>query len=77
MRWTFVVQLGAKTQATARHFEGSIEEVATGRERRFRSTDELLSFLSDCAAEPRDSRATAREGNASAPQGASKRDNWS
>jgi hypothetical protein len=31
-----------------RHFEGLIEEVDTGRELRFRATDELLAFLGQC-----------------------------
>ena len=48
MRWAFVLQLGPDTQATHRHFNGWIEEVDTGRELRFKSTDELLSFLCEC-----------------------------
>ena len=31
-----------------RHFVGCIEEVDTGRELRFKSTDELLAFLAQC-----------------------------
>jgi hypothetical protein len=56
MRQAFVLQLGPDTRAAQRHFDGWIEEVDTGRELRFRSTDELLSFLSQCA----DSAATHR-----------------
>jgi hypothetical protein len=51
MRRAFVLQLGPDTRAAQRHFDGWIEEVDTGRELRFRSTDELLSFLSQCAEE--------------------------
>jgi hypothetical protein len=48
MRWAFVLQLGSQTRPLDRHFEGCIEEVDTGRELRFRSTDELLAFMSLC-----------------------------
>jgi hypothetical protein len=59
VRWAFVVQLGPETRAPERHFDGWIEEVDTGRELRFRSTDELLVFLSRCAGagEPKESPA--------------------
>jgi hypothetical protein len=43
-----VVQLGPDTQPSRRHFVGQIEEVDTGRESRFHSTEELLTFLSEC-----------------------------
>jgi hypothetical protein len=52
VRWAFVLQLGPETRAAERQFTGRIEEVDTGREVRFRSTDELLAFLAECA-EPR------------------------
>jgi hypothetical protein len=48
MRRAFVLQLGSGTQPAERHFEGGIEEVDTSRELRFRSTEELLSFLAEC-----------------------------
>jgi hypothetical protein len=48
MRQAFVLQLGAETDVAQRHFVGSIEEVDTGRELRFKSTDELLDFLTQC-----------------------------
>jgi hypothetical protein len=48
MRSAFVVQLGSATQPSRQHFEGSIEEVDTGRELRFHSTAELLGFLGQC-----------------------------
>ena len=48
MRWAFVLQLGSQTKAPPGQLEGWIEEVDTGREMRFRSTDELLAFLGEC-----------------------------
>jgi len=45
MREAFVLRLAAETEPSKRHFEGWIEEVDTGEELRFRSTEELLSFL--------------------------------
>ena len=48
MRQAFVLQLASGTETARRHFEGFIEEVDTGRELRFRSTDELLQFLGKC-----------------------------
>jgi hypothetical protein len=42
------MQLGPETETARRHFVGQIEEVDTGRETRFRSTEELLTFLTDC-----------------------------
>jgi len=48
MRQAYVLQLGSETDASRRHFEGCIEEVDTGRELRFKSTDELLAFLAEC-----------------------------
>ena len=48
MRRAFVLQLGAETEATRLNFVGFIEEVDTGRELRFKSTDELLNFLAKC-----------------------------
>jgi hypothetical protein len=48
MRGAFVLQLGCDTQPPRRHFVGQIEEVDTGQELRFRSTDELLAFLGKC-----------------------------
>jgi hypothetical protein len=48
MRRAFVIQLGPETQPEQRHLDGWVEEVDTGREARFRSAEELLTFLSDC-----------------------------
>ena len=58
MRKAFVLQLRPDTQTTERHLDGWIEEVDTGRELRFKSTDELLVFLFDCATR---SKATAED----------------
>jgi hypothetical protein len=49
MRQAFVLQLGPETDPARGHFAGFIEEVDTGRELRFRSTEELLEFLTRCA----------------------------
>ena len=48
MRRAFVLQLGPSTQPGERQFEGWIEEVDTGHEIRFRTSEELLAFLADC-----------------------------
>jgi hypothetical protein len=48
MRQAYVLQLGAETDTSRRQFAGCIEEVDTGRELRFKSTDELLVFLAEC-----------------------------
>ncbi len=48
MRLAYILQIGTETEAARRHFVGFIEEVDTGRELRFKSTDELLAFLAEC-----------------------------
>jgi hypothetical protein len=48
MRAAFVLQLDSDTHPAERRVTGRIEEVDTGRELRFRSTDELLAFLCQC-----------------------------
>jgi len=45
MRGAFVIQLGPETKTSKGHFEGSVEEVDSGIELRFRSTGELLQFI--------------------------------
>jgi len=45
MRGAFVVQLGPETKPTEGRFEGLVEEVDSGRELRFRSAEQLMSFL--------------------------------
>jgi len=42
-----VVRLGPKTKPSEGRFEGSVEEVDTGKELRFRSRDELLNFIGE------------------------------
>ena len=54
MRGAFVIRLGSETQPADRQFGGWIEEVDSGRELRFRTTDELLRFLADCFERSRD-----------------------
>jgi hypothetical protein len=55
MRGAFVLQLGSETKTKQHCFCGRIEEVDTGRELRFRSTQELLDFLARCFMEANDS----------------------
>jgi len=45
MRGAFVLRLGRETEPAQGRFEGWVEEVDSGQELRFRSTEELLSFL--------------------------------
>ena len=48
MERVFVVRLGSNTEPTQERFDGSVEDVDTGQELRFRSADELLRFLGQC-----------------------------
>jgi hypothetical protein len=45
MRGAFVVRLGLGTESARGQFEGSVEEVDTGKRGKFQSSEELLSFL--------------------------------
>lgn len=65
MREAFVLRLGPATRTSEREFEGWIEEVETGRELRFRSTVELLTFLAECA-EARGNRDSQKSSDANA-----------
>ena len=65
MQGAFVLRLGVESDVAKQQFAGWIEEVDTGREIRFRSTEELLRFLGQClddrrrhdqAGKPRDER---------------------
>ena len=47
MRGAFVVRLGQETNPSEGHFEGSIEEVDSGKELKFLSSAELLTFLGE------------------------------
>lgn len=62
MRLAFVVQLGNDSRPTDTEFEGWVQEVDTGIELRFRSTEALLRFLGQrfCAATPQPSGISAR-----------------
>ena len=50
MRCAFGVRLGRTTKPDEGRFEGLVEEVDTGKERRFCSKEELLKFLGECFA---------------------------
>lgn len=45
MRAAFIVRLGRDTKPGQDYFEGWVEEVDSGNELRFHSTNELLGFL--------------------------------
>jgi hypothetical protein len=47
MRCAFVVRLGPRTRPSEGRFEGWVEEVDTGKELRFGSNEELLTFLGE------------------------------
>jgi hypothetical protein len=47
MRGAFVVRLGRETDPSDGHFEGSVEEVDSGKELKFQSSTELLRFLAE------------------------------
>jgi hypothetical protein len=52
MRGAFVVQVGRASQPAQGQIEGWVEEVDSGKQLRFRSTEELLAFLGRCIDEP-------------------------
>ena len=45
MRGAFVIRLTPETQPAQNRFAGWVEEVDSGKEMRFGSTEELLQFL--------------------------------
>ena len=47
MRGAFVIRLTRETNPAEDHFEGSVEEVDSGEELKFRSSTELLRFLGE------------------------------
>ena len=47
MRGAFVLRPGAETEPSENRFEGWVEEVDSGKELRFHSTDELMQFLGE------------------------------
>jgi hypothetical protein len=62
VRLAFVLQLVDESEPVRGRLIGRIEEVDTGRELRFRSTEELFEFLSKCLDERRASnRPSKRE----------------
>jgi len=48
MRGAFVIRLAGETSPCDGHFEGSVEEVDSGKELKFQSSTELLNFLGEC-----------------------------
>ena len=48
MRGAFVIRFAPESQPAQLRFAGWIEEVDSGREIRFLSTEELLGFLAGC-----------------------------
>ena len=61
MREAFVLTLGYETDTKRRQFVGVIEEVDTGRELRFKSTEELLKFLAQCFEDAKQRDESAKE----------------
>jgi hypothetical protein len=47
MRGAFVIRLARETNPSDGHFEGSIEEVDSGKELKFQSSTELLRFMGE------------------------------
>jgi hypothetical protein len=45
MRGAFVVRLGPQSDSVLGQFEGTVEEVDTGKRVKFQSTEEMLRFL--------------------------------
>jgi hypothetical protein len=45
MRGAYVLRLAAGTDSARDHFEGSVEEVDSGKRLKFQTTQELLKFL--------------------------------
>jgi hypothetical protein len=48
MKRAFVLRLTQEAQPVGGKFEGSVEEVDSGKSQRFASVDEFLSFLQRC-----------------------------
>jgi len=61
MKQAFVLQLGSGTDTSRLEFAGFVEEVDTGRELRFRSTEELLEFLAKCFDDARRAKSEIEE----------------
>jgi hypothetical protein len=54
MKRAFVVRLSPEAKPAKGKFQGHVEEVDTGRELKFRSLEEFLTFLQDCVADGSD-----------------------
>lgn len=61
MRRAFVLRLGAGFDPSERKLSGWIEEVDTGRELHFKSSEELLAFLSRSSEEAQERERGAAE----------------
>ncbi|MBZ5673345.1 MAG: hypothetical protein LAP61_03795 [Acidobacteriia bacterium] len=55
MRGTFVVQLRNVSQREADRMEGLVEEVDTGKQKQFKSENELIRFMRERVADIQDS----------------------
>lgn len=61
MRGAFVVQFRKASQGSAGQMEGWVEEVDTGKQRQFRSEDELMGFLRESFGKIRSSSPEKRD----------------
>lgn len=61
MREAFVLRLNTDSKPEVGRLSGWIEEVDTGKELRFRTTEELVEFLGKCLDERRSNRSPERE----------------
>jgi hypothetical protein len=50
MKRTFVIRLSPEANLREGSFQGRVEHIDTGRELKFRSLEEFLSFLRECVA---------------------------
>lgn len=48
MKRTFVLRLSSESDPNRGDFAGRVEHVATNREERFATIDELLAFIASC-----------------------------
>jgi hypothetical protein len=51
MKRAFVIRLSPDTNPAKGKFQGHVEEVDTGRELKFRSLEEFLTFVQECTAD--------------------------
>lgn len=50
MKRTFVIRLSPEANLREGNFQGLVEHIDTGRELKFHSVEEFLSFLQECVA---------------------------